>query len=506
MIKNPYFPNHSANNTTLVPLSQQPFERVNWVLPDMVALGHVTVVAGNCSHGHNAYFADLAGKVTGQSDQPVGTPAKFCQPILLWASTPHFLVTSKRLLAAAGADDRIVAVIGNCQPFDVVDDLPELLVHINRKESARIIFVEAAARPKGKEEDRCSAWRELRAACHRENVALVVSAVARRQRRKDPAGRLLDLHLADAASVVIGVSESDIEDLRARDRYSVACVKSEFGSTYGGFQLDLNWSLVEDVYMPYVHALTPLDGTPEEIFASVELPLGARVKTAVHWLRSNIPTDGMSVNEVEKRAKGDGISMASVRRAMPAAGIYTQFIARQSFWFRRQPVAGSMHSGVVPNSFSDSWSWGPQPGMPENTSGSENPFLARFSKQPHQFAQPAQPAQPAQSDTGFADPPEADSSHPDHLKFLDIVQAAIELMENSVFDETSGNPRMAVTRSVLKDQHSGWLERTDMLNGIVRRIPQPHPEQFSHRTQEARRLSDVFRESGGISTGNLNVL
>lgn len=467
-------------------LSEIPFEHVSWLLGEALALGHLTALGtpGGCVGG-DAIAAWLLAQATSQPTE-VGAGQADPPHIQLWPSTVRAGLQLKRMAVAAGAREDFIELIGSGQPFAPFDDGHRLRLHIEKgRRNPSLIALECAA-PRREKKGMSSehAWRRIEELILEKNVAVLACCEAARGKQRHVYERICDAALRDLASVVLVVSEDAYPANPDIRQYVLARCKADICNSGGGVSFGVAAVAVEGVVVPVVHHVEAVTGTAEDIMSEFEAPLGQRAREAVDWLRENITFDGASPQKLKAKATLDGIAWGTIVRCKGKAGVTSRRVAGDTVWYitLSQPdwtsaFAASSGQASTTGAAAGNGSWEAEtPGF-----RSASPFSHGFGFQSAQSApsaqsaSSAQTAQPAQATGPEASnhPPESNYLHADSALYFSAVEAAVDLMENSTFDNTTPDPKRAVVLDVLGRMAPTWVRREDIILDMMGRVPNP---------------------------------
>lgn len=496
-------------------LSHVPYEPLDWILPKMVAAGHITALASPPSSGASSLAAYFISRVTtGQSLPDAQIPR--VGGVLLWTSGQSLGAVTKRMLGAAGVDESKVITIGSGRSYDPITDLPALRAKLEEAAGTCLMAVIDHTRVRRGREAECEqCWRDLANFLRDTGIGGLVLCPAKRHRPKAIVDRTVDGALAREASIVLSL----VHDMEAPEvhltHHAVTRSKASICERGGGYEFSVQPVIVAGASVPVVCTVSPVGGTAEEIFGAFEAPPGWRQPEAIAWLKMRLAVGGLWVQDLQRLAREDDVSWSTIRRVKERVGVIIQVFGHRSVWslsvFGRgqagwgptlgeasvQQTAPDAPAGGFTSWPTTSWlqsPWFPHAQAESSQQNGQSGQLGQIGQvgqlgQLGQLGQGAQPGYagfaPVHGGGYFAYPasgfhntfvcPETLAGHPHHEKFLDVVAAGAELMSRSDFsDGTTPDPKMAVAESVLEDLAPEWLWRQDIKAAVAIRMPDPN--------------------------------
>jgi hypothetical protein len=238
--------------------------------------------------------------------------------------------------------------------------------------------------------------------------------------------------------------------------------------------------VVEGASVPFVSDMAVVLGsTAEEVFTEIEAPHGSKAMEAIAWLRTTLAAGPMWVADLQRRASEDGMSWRTIRRVQGRAGVRQESVGGRSLW--SIPVFTPHQETTFAQPAPPTTGFQSPPSRPnrEDLWPKQAPASGRGPAPVNRWNANGQVGRVdlgglhGHAGTPGQDPPEAAPLHPDHRVLNELVEAAIELMSNSTFDETTPDPKRAVVQSVLPEVAPQWAGREDIINAVMRRLPDP---------------------------------
>ena len=341
--------------TCLADVQPQP---VRWLWPQRIALGKLTLLAGDPGLGKSCLTLDVAARVSrgnGWPDSPAATGAP--AGVVLLSAEDDLADTIRPRLDAAGADVlRIMALeavkvrdpeagTDRPSPFSLAADLPELARAISATRDCRLVVIDPITAYLGRADSHKNAeirallapLSELAARC---DVAIV--AVTHLRKGEGPAmyRAMGSLAFVAAARAVFGVAR-DPDDATGERRFMLP-VKNNLGNDRDGLAYRL---------------LAPAGGVPavaweaQPVHISADEALGPppakrpgpdpqERNEAVEWLRDALAEGPRPVRDLLTEAKKDGISEGTLKRAKKQIGAVAGKVGWDAGWVWRLAEGG----------------------------------------------------------------------------------------------------------------------------------------------------------------------
>ena len=306
--------------------------KVNWLWQGRIAIGKLTLLAGDPGLGKSFISCDVAARVstgtpwpdTPHEPQPVGG-------VVMLSAEDDLADTIRPRLDAHGADvERIVALEGIAvrdvggdrrRGVDLTVDLPALESAIDQVSFCRLVIVDPVSAYLGRTDSHNNA--EVRGVLERladlaERRRVAVLAVTHLRKGEGPAmyramGSLAFIAAARAAWVVC-------PDPKDRRRRLLLPIKNNLASDCGGLAYEIGGFTGSSPVVAW--SADPVTVTADEALASENKrgPSGEAVKEAGEWLRTFLASGAKPQPDVQETAKANGISHGTLRRAFKAIG------------------------------------------------------------------------------------------------------------------------------------------------------------------------------------------
>lgn len=299
---------------------------IHWLWPDRLALGKLTVIAGDPGLGKSFLTLDIAARVSTGLEWPDGASAfGECADVLLVSAEDDPDDTIRPRLDALHADVNRVHVFdgfrtsqgGPIRDWTLVD-VDALRRVINEVDNCRLVVVDpVTAFYAGRDDHRAAEVRgllkPLAQLASETGVALVVVS----HLNKSPGGRAVSritgsLALPAAARSVWLVTKHPTDT----NRRVFACVKSNISTPQSALAFEINGD------PPRVVWGETCDFDADELLAAgVETTDIGAVAQAEEFLRYTLASGPVPTREVEAAAREEGISKAALTRARKSLGV-----------------------------------------------------------------------------------------------------------------------------------------------------------------------------------------
>jgi len=308
-------------------------ESIHWLWPGRIAIGKLTLIAGDPGVGKSFITLDIAARVSCECLWPDGA-VNIGGGIVLLSAEDDLADTICPRLDAAGADTSQIAALqavdedDKLRPFNLADHLPVLELAIQQVPMCRLVIIDPISAYLGHTDSHRNA--EVRALlmplselAARYQVAVIAVTHLRKGDGKAIYRAMGSLAFAAAARAMFGVTADPDDETKKRRLFFP--VKNNIGNDTDGlaFQLEVE-SHSPPESMPIVKWETGPVATPadEAMGATAKTTdYGAAVSDAAEWLQATLSDGAQPAKEVIKQAKADGISKSSLERAKRKIGV-----------------------------------------------------------------------------------------------------------------------------------------------------------------------------------------
>ena len=336
----------------LVRLSDVTAESVEWLWPGRIALGKLTLIAGDPGLGKSFLTLDIAARITrgfAWPDDPK-SPTTVGGVVLLNAEDGIGDTIRARFDAAGGDATKVVIVDGinvmresgqsSDRQFDLSSDLAALENAIESCRDCRLVVIDpVSAYLGGVDSHKNAEMRGLLAPlgtlAGRHNIAVVVVTHLNKSSGGPAVYRAIgSIAFAAAARAAWGVAK----DKGNEDRRLFLPIKNNLAANTGGLAYRI-------VSVPSRGACVswepdPVNMSADDAFSSDHANGGAPTKLddASNWLRDQLSEGPRRSNDVERNAREAGFSVGTLRRAKARIGAAAVKPAFNGAWECRLPT------------------------------------------------------------------------------------------------------------------------------------------------------------------------
>lgn len=302
---------------------------VDWLWPQRIARGKLSILAGDPGLGKSFLTVDIAARVSrGASVWPDGSPGLERGRVLLVSAEDDPADTIRPRLDAAGADCDRIRIIeaahdkrGCRTAFNLRDHLDGLRGELKNNGGYDLLVIDPIASHVGNIDSHVNA--QVRAVLSplqqlAAELRVAVLAVHHLNKGGNPGANAISrlsgsgAFGAAARSVMLVVKDPNEESRRI-----VACVKSNVGHEWPGLAFAISGDPAGVVW-----DREPVLMTADELLRStVSAEGGSRLSEAIQFLREYLKDGPQPASEVESAAKVEGISVATLRRAKKVLGV-----------------------------------------------------------------------------------------------------------------------------------------------------------------------------------------
>jgi putative DNA primase/helicase len=331
----------------IVRLSEVRPESVSWLWPGRVALGKLTLLAGDPGLGKSFVTLDMAARVSTGVGWPDRRGERFAPGgVVLLTAEDGIADTIRPRLDAAGADvARIVALeairsVGenrreSARTFDLSQDLPALESAIRSVEGCRLVVIDPVTAYLGGVDSHKNAevrglLAPLGAIAERHRVAVVAVTHLNKAAGGPAIYRAMgSLAFAAAARAAWAVSK-DKDDPRRR---LLLPIKNNIAPDTGGLAYRIEPRGV-DGCPAVTWEREPVKLSADDALAGDRDDGGGRTERddAADWLADLLAHGPRASRDVEREARDAGFSIATVRRAKAAMGVVSRKPAFDGPW------------------------------------------------------------------------------------------------------------------------------------------------------------------------------
>lgn len=309
------------------------FEPVDWVWPQYLPAGMLTIFGGAPGTGKTTIAATLGAVLTRGAAWPCGSPGQGAGDVIVWSGEDAPAVLAARF-AAAGADMKRVHFVENIadgEPFDPGRDMPLLEATVADLAAPRLLILDPIVSAvtgdshKGAEVRR-SLQPVVHLAQHLGCAVLGITHFSKGTGGRDPVERVTgSIAFAALARMVLVAAKVKSEGGDDEEpRRVLLRAKSNVGPDDGGFAYALERvEVAPEVEGQRARWLEPLHGTARELLGEAEADAAAAgdADDVAGFLRSLLAAGPVSAKGIKADADGAGYSWDQVKRASLRIGV-----------------------------------------------------------------------------------------------------------------------------------------------------------------------------------------
>jgi putative DNA primase/helicase len=315
-------------------------KEVRWLWPNRIPLGHLTLIAGEPGLGKSFVTLDIVAKTTVTGGMwGDGVQKTVCGEALIFSAEDSASDTIKPRLVKLGADVNLVAAPRRVHEehngkivkrlFNLVDDLPKLEDELKHRPTARLVIIDPVSAYLGGTESHNNAkvrgdvLGPLSILAEDYDVAIVAITHLNKGDQQG-LGRISGSIAFPAAARIVWMVARDIEDKAKR---LMLFGKGNLGPEMTGLAFQIIGDPANSKAQP---DLQWIDGDIDETYADFQRRenqkhAGGRhndaLDEAMEFLREHLRGGKLPREEVFKAAKGEGISIPTLKRAADRLGI-----------------------------------------------------------------------------------------------------------------------------------------------------------------------------------------
>lgn len=327
--------------------------KVRWMWPDRIALGKLTIIAGEPGLGKSFLTLDMAARMSRGDAWPCSEGGGEPGGVVLLSAEDDVEDTIRPRLDAAGADCRRIRAIQAVRkptasggvmsvPFSLIEHLHLLETTIRETENCRLVIIDPISAFLGDTDSHNNS--EVR------GTLTPLAELAARYRVAIVAVTHLNKGYGSAINRVIGsiaftaAARAAYVVMRDEDdpgRRLFLPVKNNLGCDADGFAYRIEGEPIPHV----VWELTTVAISADEAMGGFEKTRGPEPdarRDAEEWLRDFLAAEPKPANEIFKAAALDGHSKSTIKRAKAAMGIQAAKDGYQGTWVWTLPGCGPL--------------------------------------------------------------------------------------------------------------------------------------------------------------------
>jgi AAA domain len=336
--------------------------RIDWLWLNWIAIGKVSVLAGDGGKGKSTILCDWAARTTNGARWPDGAEATPAGGVLILAAEDDIEDTIAPRLIAAGANLRRVFTIRSVRnedkhktrrSFNLQADLAKLEDEIRARDNIRLVIIDPVSSYLGKVDSHKNA--DVRAVLEplAEMAARMrVAVICNNHFSKNGGnannriiGSVAFVNQARAAFIVTPDAEDETRLLLMPSKMNIVPIKHGLAYRIEGRHIEAGG---EEIFTSSIlWESKPVTITADEALAAHSE--GDEVKTAkaeaAEFLKSTLANGPRSVADIQREARAAGISPKSLRSAREALGVRPDKSGFDGGWVWSLPGALKMPNG-----------------------------------------------------------------------------------------------------------------------------------------------------------------
>ena len=328
---------------------------VDWLWPQFLPRGMLTLLAGLPGCGKSTLALALAATVTSAGCWPCGSPQRTKGSVLIWSSEDAVDVTLTPRLIAMGADLTMCHFItgkdthGGREAFDPASDMPMLANQIKRIGDVSLIILDPVlSAVSGDSHKAAETRRGLQSVvdlASQHNIALLgITHFRKGSGGSSPAERVIGSQAFTALARMVLVAakvESENDEASTPPQRMVARAKSNISPDDGGFSFALQLiDIGQGIQAQAVtwgeriqgSALALLNEAESTVEGSDEAEESLALDDAVEFLKGTLANGQVLTKTIEADAKAAGISKATLKRARTKARVKSTNAPKMGGW------------------------------------------------------------------------------------------------------------------------------------------------------------------------------
>jgi putative DNA primase/helicase len=327
---------------------------IEWLWPNWIAIGKVSVLAGNGGQGKSTILCDLAARTTNGENWPDGAPGGSSGGVLILAAEDDVEDTQVPRLIAAGADLRMIHTVrsvrnGNLsrRTFSLQADLEQLEQKIEVLGDIRLVIIDPISSYLGKVDshknaDVRSVLEPLGEMAARLRVAVICNnhfAKGGKDANSSIIGSVAFVNQARAAFIVTPDAE-DPEGTRLLlmpSKMNIAPIKHGLAYRIGG--RFISGPEGEIGTSEILWESTPVTKSADDaIAAHFEDDQGKTAKAeAIDFIKTVLAGGPLPAGDVQRQAREAGVTAKSLRSARETLGVKSEKVGFEGKWVLSLP-------------------------------------------------------------------------------------------------------------------------------------------------------------------------
>jgi putative DNA primase/helicase len=325
---------------------------IEWLWPNWIAIGKVSVLAGEGGRGKSTILCDLAARTTTGDKWPDAAIASCAGGVIILAAEDDVGDTLAPRLIAAGADMTRVFVIQSVRDenqrrrgFSLQADLERLENEIRKRGNIRLIIIDPVSCYLGqvdshKNSDVRAVLEPLGEMAARMRVAIICNnhfSKGGGSANNRVIGSVAFVNQARAAFIVTPDEEDETRMLLIPSKMNIAPIRHGLAYRIEGYLINFEWTEISTSRIMYES--TPITISADQALAALASSGERRSEKseAIDFLTDALRSGPVSAKDVKKEAADAGISPKSLRGAREALGIKPEKAGFEGGWVWELP-------------------------------------------------------------------------------------------------------------------------------------------------------------------------
>jgi putative DNA primase/helicase len=324
---------------------------IEWLWPNWVAIGKVSVLAGEGGRGKSTILCDLAVRTTISDRWPDGTAASPPGGVIILAAEDDVRDTIAPRLLAAGGDMARIFVIRSVRDekqrrrgFNLQADLERLEAEIRKRGNIRLIIIDPVSSYLGpvdshKNADVRAVLEPLGEMAARMRVAIICNnhfSKGGGNANSRVIGSVAFVNQARAAFIVTPDEEDKTRMLLIPSKMNIAPIRHGLAYRIEGCLINCEGSEIATSRIMYES--TPVMISSDQALAALSCNENKSDKSeAMKFLKEMLKDGPVAAKDVKKEASEAGISTKSLRSAREALGIKPEKSGFEGGWVWKLP-------------------------------------------------------------------------------------------------------------------------------------------------------------------------